>query len=70
VHIAQTVLPSGTIIDLLHQVGAATNWKTLGLDEAMVEPALLYGHYLRNRFTVIKLCTVLGIDVRSDISLR
>jgi glycerol-1-phosphate dehydrogenase [NAD(P)+] len=68
--IAQTVLPSGTIIDLLHQVGAATDWKTLGLDEAMVEPALLYGHYLRNRFTVIKLCTVLGIDVRSDISLR
>ncbi len=65
--IAQTVLPSNTITDLLHQVGAATDWQSLGLDEAMVEPALLYGHYLRNRFTVIKLCIVLGIDVRPNI---
>ncbi|RPJ02331.1 MAG: sn-glycerol-1-phosphate dehydrogenase [Chloroflexi bacterium] len=65
--IAQTVLPSSTILDLLHQVGAPTDWKTLGLDEAMVEPALRYGHYLRNRFTVIKLCIMLGIDVRPDI---
>ena len=65
--IAQTVLPSSTILDLLRQVGAPTDWKTLGLDETMVEPALLYGHYLRNRFTVIKLCGVLGIDVKPDI---
>lgn len=65
--IAQTVLPSATILNLLRQVGAATDWKTLGLDETMVEPALRYGHYLRNRFTVIKLCIMLGMDVGPDI---
>ncbi len=62
--IAQTVLPSETIIELLEQVGAPTDWRSLGLEEHMVQPALLYGHYLRNRFTVVKLCQFLGVDVR------
>jgi len=62
--IAQTVLPSETIIELLEQVGAPTDWRSLGLEEHMVQPALLYGHYLRNRFTVVKLFQFLGVDVR------
>jgi glycerol-1-phosphate dehydrogenase [NAD(P)+] len=62
--IAETVLPSSTVAELLEQVGAPTDWQTLGLEEHMIEPALLYGHYLRNRFTVIKLCRFLGIDTR------
>lgn len=62
--IAETVLPASTISELLETVGAPTNWKSLGLEEQMIEPALLYGHYLRNRFTVIKLCKLLGLDVR------
>ncbi|HEX3053359.1 MAG TPA: sn-glycerol-1-phosphate dehydrogenase [Aggregatilineaceae bacterium] len=62
--IAQTVLPSSTIVELLEQVGAPTDWHSLGLEEHMVEPALLYGHYLRNRFTVVKLCKFLGLNLR------
>ena len=61
---AKTVLPPSTIIELLDSVGAPTDWQTLGLEADMIEPALLYGHYLRNRFTVVKLCKMLGIDVR------
>jgi len=62
--IAETVLPASAVAELLEQVGAPTDWRTLGLEEHMIEPALLYGHYLRNRFTVIKLCRFLGIDTR------
>lgn len=62
--IADTVLPASTVAALLNTVGGPTDWRTLGLEEHMVEPALLYGHYLRNRFTVIKLCRMLGIDTR------
>ena len=64
---ADTVLPSSTIAELLDSVGAPTDWKTVGLEAEMIEPALTYGHYLRNRFTVLKLCKMLGIDVRQVI---
>jgi len=65
--IADTVLPASTISELLNTVGAPTDWQSLGLEEHMIEPALLYGHYLRNRFTVVKLCKMLGLDVRQII---
>lgn len=68
--IAQTVLPSDAIIDLLERAGAPTDWRSLGLSEEMVEPGLLYGHYLRNRFTVVKLCQMIGIDVKSSVTPR
>lgn len=65
--IADTVLPAPTVAELLNAVGAPTDWQTLGLEEHMVEPALRYGHYLRNRFTVVKLCKMLGIDTRPAV---
>ena len=65
--IAETVLPASTVSDLLNSVGAPTDWQTLGLAEHMIKPALQYGHYLRNRFTVVKLCKMLGLDVRQII---
>jgi glycerol-1-phosphate dehydrogenase [NAD(P)+] len=65
--IAETVLPASTVSDLLDSVGGPTDWQTLGLQAHMIEPALMYGHYLRNRFTVVKLCKMLGLDVRQMI---
>lgn len=65
--IAASVLPAETVLEVLERVGGPTDWRTLGLSEAMVEPALLYGHHIRNRFTVIKLCKMLGIDVSVEV---
>lgn len=62
--IASAVLPPATITAALDRVGAPTSWQALGLSEDIVAPALRYGHYLRNRFTVIKLMRVLGLPVR------
>ncbi len=62
--IAHTVLPAETITSLLATVGGPTGWQSLGLERRMVEPGLLYGHYLRNRFTVLKLFRLLGLDTR------
>lgn len=62
--IASAVLPPAAIIAALDKVGAPTSWQALGLSEEIVAPALRYGHYLRNRFTVVKLMRVLGLPVR------
>lgn len=62
--IARAVLPPATITAALDRVGAPTSWQALGLSEDIVAPALRYGHYLRNRFTVVKLMRVLGMPVR------
>jgi len=66
-NIAESVLPMSRISELLDLAGAPTNWKTLGLEEHMIEPALWYGHYLRNRFTILKLYKMLGLDMRQII---
>ncbi len=47
--------------DLLRQAGAATDPRELGLHDDEIELALDNGHYLRNRFTVVKLCRLLGL---------
>jgi len=62
--IARTVPPAETITGLLATAGGPTDWRALGLERRMVEPSLLYGHYLRSRFTVLKLFRLLGLDVR------
>lgn len=67
--IAQTVPASATLRALLDRAGAPSGWRALGLDEAMVRRALRYGHYLRSRFTVIKLCRMLGIDAAASVEI-
>lgn len=62
--IARTVPPAETITGLLATAGGPTDWRALGLERRMVEPSLLYGHYLRSRFTVLKLFRLLGLDAR------
>jgi glycerol-1-phosphate dehydrogenase [NAD(P)+] len=63
--IAASVLPVEEIAALLRQAGAATDGAALGLSAEEVARGLEYGHYLRNRFTVIKLSRVLGLPLTS-----
>ena len=51
-NIAAAVPPGPEIAALLRQVGAPSDAGGLGLNEADVEQALEYAHYLRARFTV------------------
>ncbi|MBL8165529.1 MAG: hypothetical protein JNJ61_26335, partial [Anaerolineae bacterium] len=61
--IAQRVPPPETIIKALDQAGTPTTWQALGLDADEVQPGFEYGHYLRNRFTVLKLSRILGLPL-------
>ena len=47
--------PSSELRSLLEAAGAATEPAALGLNDAEVAAAQEYAHYLRNRFTVLKL---------------
>jgi len=60
--IAATVLPAATVRGLLETVGAPTTVQALGFEPRMVETALHYAPYIRNRFTVLKLFHFLGLD--------
>jgi glycerol-1-phosphate dehydrogenase [NAD(P)+] len=51
-NIAAAVPPGPELAALLRQVGAPSDAGSLGLNEADVEQALEYAHYLRGRFTV------------------
>jgi len=44
----------------LEQIGAPTDYITLGLDCETVVEALDYGHYLCGHFTIMKLLKLLG----------
>ena len=61
--VAAQVPPPEVITDYLQQVGAATEGSTLGLSDDEVRLGFEYGHYLRNRFTVMKLNRVLNIPL-------
>jgi len=63
--IASTVPPSTKIAEILQRAGAPTSWQALGLQEQDVIPAVIYGHNLRNRFTVIKLLRTCGVNPAS-----
>jgi hypothetical protein len=59
--VAASVPPPDIIAGHLQAVRAATNGSALGLNDEEVKLGLQYGHYLRNRFTVLKLSHMLGI---------
>lgn len=61
--IAARVPPAAEIAALLHKVGGPTDPQGFGLTPDEVLPALRYGHYLRDRFTILKLLQVCGVDV-------
>ena len=64
--LAGTVPPSAQIVSILSQAGAPTRWQDLpGIEESDIGLALSYGHYLRNRFTVLKLMQVCGVELRT-----
>ncbi|MBL8153494.1 MAG: sn-glycerol-1-phosphate dehydrogenase [Anaerolineae bacterium] len=61
--IAARVPAPEVIAAALDKAGAPTTWQSLGLDADEVQPGFQYGHYLRNRFTVLKLSRVLGVPL-------
>ncbi len=60
--IASTVPASRELADLLREVGGPVNAQLIGLEGEEVRLGLEYSHYLRNRFTVIKLSRIIGIQ--------
>lgn len=60
--IADSLPTSDEVRALLEKVGAPTTEAELGVTEEERNHALLWGHYLRNRFTVIKLSRILGVS--------
>lgn len=63
--IAADVPPAEQIVNYLRQAGAIIDNQTLGLEDAEVDLGFEYGHYLRNRFTVVKLSRVLGVPLNA-----
>jgi glycerol-1-phosphate dehydrogenase [NAD(P)+] len=61
--IASQVPVPEQLASYLEQVGAPTNGAALGLTDDEVARGMQYGHYLRSRFTVMKLCRVLDIPL-------
>lgn len=60
--IAATVPSPDTLTNYLRQVDAPTTPQELGLCESDVAAALAYADYLRNRYTILKLVRLLGIE--------
>ncbi len=61
--ILDTVPPPEVIVDILNRLGGASSPDALGLNADYVREAQLYGHYLRDRFTVMKLNKALGLPL-------
>ncbi|MBA3869687.1 MAG: sn-glycerol-1-phosphate dehydrogenase [Anaerolineae bacterium] len=61
--LAATVPAPEVITGLLRQVGAPSTASELGLAPAEVSPGFKYGHYLRNRFSVVKLSRILDVPL-------
>jgi len=61
--IAANVPPSEQIIGYLKQAGGVTDAKTFGLLDEEIPLGFEYGHYLRNRFTIMKLSRILDIPL-------
>ena len=59
--IAATVPAPADLVELLRTVGGPADTRALGLNENEVAMAEKYAHYLRNRFTVMKLASILGL---------
>lgn len=63
--IASAVPPAEHLAGMLRRLGAPATTADLGLSDGDLARALRYASYLRNRFTVLKLARVLGIDVEA-----
>jgi glycerol-1-phosphate dehydrogenase [NAD(P)+] len=61
--IAATVPEAETIRGYLRQVGGPATSEELGLTHEEVNLGLVYGHFLRSRFTVIKLSRILDVPL-------
>jgi glycerol-1-phosphate dehydrogenase [NAD(P)+] len=61
--LAANVPPPEQVASYLRLAGAPTDGAALGLSAAEIPLGFQYGHYLRNRFTVMKLCRVLGLPL-------
>ncbi len=61
--IAANVPTPEVIAGYLREVGAPATAQELGLSADEVNPGLIYGHYLRNRFSVVKLSRILDVPV-------
>ena len=59
--IAATVPPPARLTELLQKVGGPSDTRTLGLNDDEVAMAQKYAHFLRNRFTVMKLAYFVGL---------
>lgn len=64
--IANSVPPPEKISDLLTKVGLPTNPDLINLNEKDIEQALLFAHYARNAFTILKLFKFIGVDPLQD----
>ena len=60
--IASSVPASRELADWLREVGGPVNAQLIGLEDEEVRLGLEYSHYLRNRFTVIKLSRIIGVQ--------
>jgi glycerol dehydrogenase-like iron-containing ADH family enzyme len=60
--IADSLPTSDEIRAMLATVGGPTTREELRLSEEEIHHGLMWGHYLRNRFTVLKLSRILGVS--------
>jgi glycerol-1-phosphate dehydrogenase [NAD(P)+] len=65
--LAAHVPPAAEIASRLRRAGGPTDPQVFGLTPDEILPALRYGHYLRDRFTVLKLMQICGVDVATLI---
>jgi glycerol-1-phosphate dehydrogenase [NAD(P)+] len=66
--ILATVPPAEEITQLLARVGGPNTAQALNLTPADVEEALRYGHYLRRRFSVMKLLKLLDVEPQIEVN--
>ncbi len=59
--VAAEVPSPDALTDLLERAGGTGDYRALGLGDQEMMMAEVYGHYVRNRFTVMKLSRVLGL---------
>jgi glycerol-1-phosphate dehydrogenase [NAD(P)+] len=59
--VAAEVPPPDVLSDLLERAGGTADHLALGLGDEEMTVAEVYGHYVRNRFTAMKLSRVLGL---------
>ena len=62
--IAQEVAAPEVFANLLERAGGASTPAGLGLSDSEVRDALRDSHYIRNRFTIIKLARILNLDLK------